>query len=213
MTDHKDKPGLLREQNAELSMYQDYIGQMAIEGDAAAQRAVLEVAVILGTRGGAPQSELFKEAALLSLKTALENNKLPRRAIDKRGLGREAKDFRLAKEWWKEKERGTPREEIVATLTVRHGYDPLDDEGIPKGRNMAPRFSEALRRHGNSGVGHGGLARIDALTELRTEAPSEAEAQRYLALLFEALNEMSLEWAGREPDSRENLTPVSFNYL
>lgn len=108
----------------------------ALLEDSASQRKVLEMAVALSDAGIEP-IEIFKVAAMESLRTALKKNTLQsqRKATKKGSAGRE---FQIAVEWWKERLTGHPK---PATLVERL----LDSNGT---QNLKPAISRAKKRHG-----------------------------------------------------------------
>lgn len=108
----------------------------ALLGDTASQRKVLEMAVALSDAGIEP-IEIFKVAAMESLRTALKRNKLQsRRKATKKGS--EGKEFKIAVEWWKAKLSNHPK----PATTVEHQIDPSGK------KNLKPAIARAVRRHG-----------------------------------------------------------------
>lgn len=119
----------------------------ALLGDSASQREVLEMAIALSDAGIEPV-EIFKVAAMKSLRTALKKNKLPsRRNATKKGA--EGKEFQRAVEWWKKKLIGHSK----PATAVEQDLDPDNT------KNLKPAISRAKKRHGK-------LAEERALFEL-----------------------------------------------
>ena len=130
------------------SRQQQDIAVNALLGDPAAQRAALEAAVKMADAGIEP-TEIFKKAALHSLRAALDNDKLPA-ARDSKKKGADGKEFNIAVRWWRHKLTG---EKKPTTLTAHElGVKPS-------------AINRARRRHGDLS-GRADLAKERALAEL-----------------------------------------------
>lgn len=107
----------------------------ALLGDSVAQREVLELAIVLSDAGIEP-IDIFKVAAMESLRIMLNRNKLQsRRKATKKGAA--GKEFNIAVEWWKAKLSGHPK----PTTSVEHQLDPDNT------KNLKPSISRAVKRH------------------------------------------------------------------
>lgn len=107
----------------------------ALLGDSPSQREVLEMAVHLAEAGIEP-IEIFKQAALTALKTALENGKLPA-PRDAKKKGSDGEEFKLAVMWWKAELTGHPK----PGSAVAYAIDPGGK------KNLLPAISRATKRH------------------------------------------------------------------
>ena len=95
------------------------------------------MAIALSDAGIEP-IDIFKVAAMESLRTALKKNRLqPRKKATKKGSA--GKEFTTAVEWWKEKLSGHPK----PATSVEHQLDPDN-----KKKTLKPAISRAVRRHG-----------------------------------------------------------------
>lgn len=130
-----------------LPPHQIAIAGNALLGDPASQRAVLELVVVL-TDAGIEPVDVFKKAALESLRVALANNKLQSRRNAKI-KGGEGKEFSIAVLWWKEKLGGHPK----VSTSVEQQLDPTGN------KNLKPAINRAVKLHGK-------LAKERALFEL-----------------------------------------------
>ena len=94
------------------------------------------MAIALSDAGIEP-IDIFKMAAMESLRTALKKNRLQsREKATKKGSA--GKEFTTAVEWWKEKLSGHPK----PATSVEHQLDPDN-----KKKTLKPAISRAVRRH------------------------------------------------------------------
>lgn len=108
----------------------------ALLGDSASQREVLEMAVALSDAAIEP-IEIFKVAAMESLRTTLKKNKLQsRRKATKKGAA--GNEFQTAVKWWEAELTGHPK----PTTSVEQQLDPNNT------KNLKPGISRAKKRHG-----------------------------------------------------------------
>ena len=119
-----------------LTSNQIVLARNALVGDSAAQRAVLEMAVALADAGIQP-IDVFKEAALESLRIALKNDKLQSRENANK-KGSKGKEFTMAIEYWKAKLTGHPK----PSSSVENMLDPSGK------KNLKPAIDRAVNRHG-----------------------------------------------------------------
>jgi hypothetical protein len=117
----------------------------ALLGDSASQREVLEMAVALSDAGIEP-IEIFKMAAMESLRTTLKKNKLQssRKATIKGSAG---KEFKTAVEWWKAKLTGHSSPAISVWHQLYPDSFAPGTRELPK-KNKLSAISRAVKRQG-----------------------------------------------------------------
>lgn len=132
---------------------QERIACHALLGDPSSQRDVLEMVVRLADAGIEP-IELFRRAALHSLREALKADKLPPRP-DARKRGADGDEFVMAVVWWK------------LSLTGKRYPTKVAAQELA---TTAPAINRARKRHGDLS-GRPDMAKERALFDLAWNGP------------------------------------------